>query len=318
MFNIIIPVYNSLNTLPKTLDSLVAQTRTDNFIVTIVQDGDNVIYDDLITNYQARGLHISLTKLETNEGPGLAREAGIYRGPQFCDYIMFLDSDDVLLPYAAAVMYREARSSGADIIMCDYYREDGPGIVKHIKVKQASITWLSGSKMFKRQFLRDNYIEFHSDIRLNEDSYFSLVTHHLASNIKLIEQPMVIMRENKNSLTRKDSTLTFMKNSYEDYIKSQVYGLEKIQYHNKKLDTINLAALIVNVYKMFELAESQRWKLYKSRELLKQLKGILKIENENQFWEYVHARAPQSEYFKDEGYIQFPRTFQSWFNKYLK
>lgn len=100
MFNIIIPVYNSLNTLPKTLDSLVAQTRTDNFIVTIVQDGDDVIYDDLIANYQARGLHISLTKLETNEGPGLARQTGINRTPLLCDYIMFLDSDDILLPYA--------------------------------------------------------------------------------------------------------------------------------------------------------------------------------------------------------------------------
>ena len=39
IYNIIIPTYKARETLPKALDSLVAQTK-DMFLVTIVQDGD--------------------------------------------------------------------------------------------------------------------------------------------------------------------------------------------------------------------------------------------------------------------------------------
>ena len=53
--NIIIPTYKARETLPKALDSLVAQTK-DMFLVTIVQDGDGEDYSDIVTEYKRRGL----------------------------------------------------------------------------------------------------------------------------------------------------------------------------------------------------------------------------------------------------------------------
>lgn len=47
MIEVIIPVYNALDTLPKALDSLVAQTK-NNFIVCLSIDGDGLNYDNII------------------------------------------------------------------------------------------------------------------------------------------------------------------------------------------------------------------------------------------------------------------------------
>ena len=62
MVNIIIPTYKARDTLPKALDSLVAQTKTM-FIVTIVQDCDGEDYSDIIKEY-FDGLHGGLLPSE--------------------------------------------------------------------------------------------------------------------------------------------------------------------------------------------------------------------------------------------------------------
>ena len=66
--NIIIPTHKARETLPKALDSLVAQTK-DMLLVTIVQDGDGEDYSDIVAEYKRRGLKLFLLKKE-NGGPG--------------------------------------------------------------------------------------------------------------------------------------------------------------------------------------------------------------------------------------------------------
>ena len=70
--DIIIPTYKARETLPKALDSLVAQTKKM-FIITIVQDADEEDYSDIIEEYKKRGLSIRLVTLKDNRGPGGAR-----------------------------------------------------------------------------------------------------------------------------------------------------------------------------------------------------------------------------------------------------
>ena len=64
MVNVIIPTYKARDTLPKALDSLVAQTKKT-FVVTIVQDGDGEDYSDIISEYRKRGLGIRILILDT-------------------------------------------------------------------------------------------------------------------------------------------------------------------------------------------------------------------------------------------------------------
>jgi glycosyltransferase involved in cell wall biosynthesis len=65
-------------------------------------------------------LHIIYLKQENNQGPGAARE----RGLQWCfdnniEFIMFLDSDDLLLPKAVERLTKEINVTNCDIIISD-------------------------------------------------------------------------------------------------------------------------------------------------------------------------------------------------------
>lgn len=74
MLEVGIPVYNAKDTLAKTLDSLVAQTK-NNFITCLSIDGDNntEFYRKLTQEYIRRGLKIRIIDSKENGGPGIAR-----------------------------------------------------------------------------------------------------------------------------------------------------------------------------------------------------------------------------------------------------
>ena len=91
-FSIVIPCYNSLSTLPRTLKSCLLQ-RFQDFEIIVVDDGSR---EDI----NAETLDISDPRLrihrQENAGGGAARNHGadLARGR----YIAFLDADDVFLP----------------------------------------------------------------------------------------------------------------------------------------------------------------------------------------------------------------------------
>ena len=106
--DVIIPTYKARETLPKALDSLVAQTKKM-FLVTIVQDCDGEDYGDIIEEYKRRGLVIRWVPLTENVGPGGARQAGM-DSDLMSEYFMFLDSDDMYTPRAIEILSRDFTS----------------------------------------------------------------------------------------------------------------------------------------------------------------------------------------------------------------
>ena len=220
--NLIIPTYKARDTLPAALDSLVAQTKKL-FIITIVQDADDEDYTDIINEYRSRGLQIKLLQMPENGGPGLARQYGMDHDTM-CDYFMFMDSDDILMPRAIELLYREAKLNDADFVSSDFIAERiyAPGL--YMDVTKTPITWTHG-KLYKAKYLRDNNIRFHPSLRLNEDAYFNLVAGNCTKNKIKIQEVTYLWRENKKSLTRSTSEVDFFQKSWEDYIVSQVQGL---------------------------------------------------------------------------------------------
>lgn len=172
MLNIIIPTYKARETLPRTLDSLVAQTKKM-FMVTICQDGDDEDYSYILDEYRKRGLHISLLKSKTNKGPGMARQMGI-DASSMCDYIMFVDADDILMPRAVEILYAEAKAHDADMVISSFIADKKYTSGIFMDADSQSVTWCHG-KIYKRKYLVDNNIRFNENIRYNEDSFFNLV-----------------------------------------------------------------------------------------------------------------------------------------------
>lgn len=90
--SVIIPAYNSMTYLPKTLESVLQQTFTD-FEVSIINDGssDNIVEWALqITDARVRLIS------QPNQGVSVARNTGITHAQG--EYIAFLDADDLWEP----------------------------------------------------------------------------------------------------------------------------------------------------------------------------------------------------------------------------
>lgn len=97
--SIIVPAYNRAHLLPESLGSVLSQDHKDIEIV-IVDDGSTDDTADVI-----RGIDGPIVYLrQNNSGASVARNHGILRSTG--DYLMFLDSDDILLPSAISRLAR--------------------------------------------------------------------------------------------------------------------------------------------------------------------------------------------------------------------
>lgn len=98
-----IPVYNAVDTLSRTLESLVNQTTSD-FGICLSIDGDEHLeeYLDIVNDFTAHGLNIRTIYSNVNCGPGMARQHIL--DTTEAEYLIFLDSDDLLTPRAVEIL----------------------------------------------------------------------------------------------------------------------------------------------------------------------------------------------------------------------
>ncbi|WP_254763820.1 glycosyltransferase family 2 protein [Natrinema marinum] len=87
--SVIIPTYNRAATLPRAIDSALAQTVADLEVV-VVDDGSTDDTDSVLADYEDPRVR-SVTHA-TNRGANVARNTGIERARG--EYVAFLDSDD--------------------------------------------------------------------------------------------------------------------------------------------------------------------------------------------------------------------------------
>ena len=106
LFSVIIPTYNRLALLQRTLDSVWAQRFRD-FEVAVVDDGST---DGTAEWLDLHGRGTRVLK-QTNRGPGAARNLGASQAEG--EYLAFLDSDDLWFPWTLEIftkLIREFRS----------------------------------------------------------------------------------------------------------------------------------------------------------------------------------------------------------------
>ncbi len=91
---VIIPFYNQLYKLRRTLDSLIAQDLRPSTVILVDDRGSERLDDAMIGSLENAGIHTKLIVNERNLGPGRSRQAGFSSLPDDTEYVQFLDSDD--------------------------------------------------------------------------------------------------------------------------------------------------------------------------------------------------------------------------------
>lgn len=316
MVDIIIPTYKARETLPKALDSLVAQTKKM-FIVTIVQDCDGEDYSDIIEEYKRRGLVIRWIPLEENCGPGGARQAGMDTD-KMSEYFMFMDADDMLMPRAVELLSREITLHNADIASSDFIaeRKATPGVL--MDVFEVPVTWCHG-RIYRAKYLRDNNIRFLDGLRINEDAYFNLIAHNCTKNKIKVKEVTYLWRDNKNSLTRSDNNEDFFKRTWETYITSQVEALLRIIELKGEITPDLLGATLLYVYHYWMIA--RHYKIINDNitmELLKLKNNPVLIDGlkEEVFWQHITQNLKGCTFWGDN-VIFYQERFVDWLKKYI-
>ena len=111
--SIIIPAYNAEATLDRCLESILTQSLRE-IEVLCINDGSTDRTGEILTRWEKQDERVHGIRFEENKGNSLAVKTGILKSTG--EYVMFVDSDDVLLPGACENAVRLIREYRVDIL----------------------------------------------------------------------------------------------------------------------------------------------------------------------------------------------------------
>lgn len=165
MVDIIIPAYNSHDTIIRTLSSIAMQLNRQELKVTIVNDGGKD-YTNIIEIFKPL-IDIKEIGYEQNRGPGYARQYGIDH--TFEDFICFIDADDTFYEACSlSLLAKPMKDTSAKFIISPFVQI---GKNNEQMPMPANLVWVFGH-IYRRSFLNEHNIRFTST-RANEDVGFN-------------------------------------------------------------------------------------------------------------------------------------------------
>ena len=195
--------------------------------------------------YIRRGLNIRIINNDENRGPGLARQSILDTTES--DYIMFLDSDDMLMPRAVSILYKQAKQDEYDMVRSSFIREEKDKQDILLPQNINTITWFHG-KIYRTAYLKDNNIRFHPNLRADEDAFFNLIAWNSAKKRGETSEVTYIWRFNENSIPRGSSGKEYFMKTYMYYMTSQVEGLCELFRLNPEVDASLVMQTLINTY----------------------------------------------------------------------
>lgn len=188
LVSIIVPVYGTEKYLPACINSIRNQLYK-NIQIILVDDQSPDGCPEICDAYAKQDNRIMVIH-QKNKGVSGARNTGLLHAVG--EYIMFIDSDDEVLPDAVNILLKDALDYGADIVWAPKKSIDKKGSTKIadngdvytvFREDSSLLHYLNGgynmdavwSKLFKRTFIED--ICFEEGKNINEDGFFMFLCY---------------------------------------------------------------------------------------------------------------------------------------------
>ncbi|SCY42657.1 glycosyltransferase family 2 protein [Butyrivibrio sp. INlla14] len=165
LVSVIVPVYNTEEYLEECLDSILEQTYK-NLEVILVNDGSTDNSSLICSLYEERDSRVCVINKE-NGGLSSARNAGIRKANG--EYLVFVDSDDIVAPFFVEAMVSSIQLYDCDISCCESVKfiEDGSNKARKCW-SEFGINDVNGTIYTKERAIKDNLYE---KIRITEIPY---------------------------------------------------------------------------------------------------------------------------------------------------
>lgn len=199
--DIIIPSWNAISTIEKTLDSIVNQKLENLFItVYLVDDCSEEDYSKIVNKYNNK-LNLVYVKTDINSGVAGARQKGIDVGDG--DYFTIIDSDDKYISnYSILSMCYAAIDSNADVVRSIFLEDFNPDYGNYRLHRNNNIA--CHGKLYKRSFINKNKIRF-LNLRGNEDTAYNYLIEACGAKYFDLNIITYLYCYNPNSFTKQDS-----------------------------------------------------------------------------------------------------------------
>lgn len=220
-FSIIIPTYNRVNLVVEAIESALNQTYKLAYEVIVVDDGSTDETEKILVEYTNKEPKLKFIRNNKNKGVAFSRNVGIKSSKG--KYLLFLDSDDKLLPDALYIFTKAIeRYANGDVIKGKIIRENSKGEQKigssprllgdnkknFVAFLRRKLPMETGSFVVKKNVI-EKYT-FPEELRLREDFpvYGCLILLHKCYTI---EEPVIIIRDHSYRL-RKETNLLIQRN----------------------------------------------------------------------------------------------------------
>lgn len=179
--SIICPVYQAEAYLRRCVDSILAQRFTD-FELLLVDDGSRDTSGAICDEYAQKDSRVRVLHKE-NGGVCSARNRGIDEAQG--EYTIHADPDDWVEPDFLEELYRAAKASDADMVLCDFFQNVGneqyyikqePSGLDHQTLLNDLFNGLHGScwnKLVRRASYQERNLRFPENLTIWEDLYFN-------------------------------------------------------------------------------------------------------------------------------------------------
>ncbi|PSK92948.1 CDP-glycerol:poly(glycerophosphate) glycerophosphotransferase [Murinocardiopsis flavida] len=204
--SVVVPIYNVERYLEECLRSLAGQSLADLEVI-MVDDGSPDSSAAIAERFAADDPRFVLVR-QPNAGLGAARNRGIDTAAG--EYLTFVDSDDVIPPYAFGAMVNRLRESGSDFASGNVHRLNELGTHQspmhrkifrtegrrtHISERETLlIDRLATNKVWRRSFWDTHKLRFPEGV-LYEDVSVVIPAHFLAEAVDVLTVPVYLWRE---------------------------------------------------------------------------------------------------------------------------
>jgi CDP-glycerol glycerophosphotransferase len=222
LLTVVLPMYNVGRYLAACLDSVAGQTYR-RIEVVLVDDGSTDDSAAIAAGYVGSDRRFRLIR-QPNRGLGAARNAGIDAGTG--ELLTFVDTDDVLPPYAFEVLVGALTRSGSDFASGNVALLTSRGlrqsplhrgthratVLRTALTRQRNLVYdrLACNKVFRRTFWDGQKLRFPEGVRY-EDIPVTVPAYAMATSVDLIDLPVYFWRqrdaEGERSLSQRQGEL---------------------------------------------------------------------------------------------------------------
>lgn len=312
LVTIIIPVYNVEKYIEECINSILEQTYS-NIEIIAIDDGSTDNSLKILKQYSSDKLYIY--KHDKNKGQAAARNLGIEVSNG--EYILFVDSDDLIRKDAVEILIMEMQKNDVSLIRFNAISFHDKTNVEFIENAYNSSNYLSEEITYKENNMKDFYLSYTASpvlyiikrkiISQNEIQFFEGIIHedelftstlylHISS-AKYINKNMYKRRYRENS-TMMDKSKKQIRKSFDSYIKiikeyqeileNKIVDSSKKNFIKYRINSIMYSLYSFSIdgdYKSEELSNIKRKKWYYSqvgKTYFRMLKLLLLIKNKFQ------------------------------------